>query len=42
MAEIKIRKKRPIWPWIIVALIILAAVIYYFMAYGDPELMAST
>jgi len=28
MAEIKIEKKKPIWPWI-VALLIIGALIYY-------------
>ncbi|WKL48867.1 hypothetical protein Q1W71_03575 [Flavobacterium pectinovorum] len=28
MAEIKIEKKKPIWPWI-VALLIIAGLIYY-------------
>lgn len=29
MAEIKIEKKRPIWPWVLVVLIVLALVIYF-------------
>lgn len=37
MAEIKIEKKSPIWPWILVILIILAA-IYFFWAYNDKDL----
>ncbi|MAB57717.1 MAG: hypothetical protein CL524_09260 [Aequorivita sp.] len=36
MAEIKIEKKKPIWPWILVILIILAA-IYFFWAYSDAD-----
>lgn len=28
MAEIKIEKKKPVWPWI-VAILIIAALIYY-------------
>ena len=32
MAEIKIEKKKPIWPWIAVALIIGALVYYIFVA----------
>ncbi|SDS59441.1 hypothetical protein SAMN04487764_2577 [Gillisia sp. Hel1_33_143] len=31
MAEIKIRKKSPIWPWILLVLIILAALWYFFI-----------
>ena len=31
MAEIKIEKKKPIWPWIIVALIIGALIYYIFV-----------
>ena len=34
MAEIKIEKKKPIWPWILLILIILAA-IYAFWYYND-------
>lgn len=34
MAEIKIEKKKPIWPWILLVLIILLAAFLYFM-YGD-------
>ena len=29
MAEIKIEKKKPIWPWIILGLIILALILYF-------------
>jgi hypothetical protein len=28
MAEIKIEKKKPVWPWV-VALLIIAALLYY-------------
>ncbi|BDU24937.1 MULTISPECIES: hypothetical protein [unclassified Flavobacterium] len=31
MAEIKIEKKKPIWPWIAVVLIIAALVYYIFV-----------
>ncbi len=31
MAEIKIEKKKPIWPWIAVALIIGALIYYIFV-----------
>lgn len=33
MAEIKIEKKKPIWPWIILVLVILA--ILYFLVFAD-------
>ncbi len=36
MAEIKIEKKKPWWPWILVLLIILA-IIAYFMLYSDEK-----
>lgn len=36
MAEIKIRKKSPIWPWILLILIILAA-LWYFFIYLDTN-----
>jgi hypothetical protein len=29
MAEIKIEKKKPVWPWILVLLIVIAAIAYY-------------
>lgn len=35
MAEIKIEKKKPIWPWIILVLVILA--ILYFLVFADDE-----
>lgn len=31
MAEIKIEKKQPIWPWILAALAVLALLTYYFI-----------
>lgn len=34
MAEIKIVKKKPIWPWILLVLIVLLAAILFFL-YGD-------
>lgn len=36
MAEIKVEKKKPIWPWILLILIILAAV-YFFWDYNDKD-----
>lgn len=35
MAEIKIEKKKPIWPWIILALVILA--LLYFFVFADDD-----
>lgn len=35
MAEIKIEKKKPIWPWIILALVILA--LLYFLVFADND-----
>lgn len=37
MAEIKIKKKSPVWPWILLIIIILAALAYYFMVYNDDN-----
>lgn len=37
MAEIKIKKKSPVWPWILVIVIVLAAMAYYFMVYADSD-----
>lgn len=31
MAEIKIEKKKPIWPWILIGLLILAVILYFFV-----------
>ncbi|NND87816.1 MAG: hypothetical protein HKM28_01060 [Flavobacteriaceae bacterium] len=36
MAEIKIEKKKTIWPWVLLALLVLAAIIY-FTAYDDDD-----
>lgn len=40
MAEIKIKKKSPVWPWIIVVVVILTALAlaYYFMVYNRGEI----
>jgi uncharacterized integral membrane protein len=35
MAEIKIEKKKPVWPWIVVGLII--AVLLYFILLSTTE-----
>jgi hypothetical protein len=31
MAEIKIEKKKPIWPWILIGVVILALLLYFFV-----------
>ncbi len=37
MAEIKIEKKTPMWPWILVVLAIIAILIYFFAFHDDGE-----
>lgn len=37
MAEIKIEKKRPIWPWVLVTLLVLALVIYFVYENREDE-----
>ncbi|MFC4389919.1 MULTISPECIES: hypothetical protein [Flavobacterium] len=34
MAEIKIEKKKPLWPWV-VALLLIGAIIYYMFLRND-------
>ncbi|MCR4033888.1 MULTISPECIES: hypothetical protein [Flavobacterium] len=41
MAEIKIEKKRPIWPWI-VAILLIGAFVYYFFLRDDQTQTQST
>lgn len=42
MAEIKIEKKKPIWPWILAALIVLGGLTYLFInKNADDELVAN-
>jgi hypothetical protein len=31
MAEIRVEKKKPVWPWILVAILILLALLYFFV-----------
>ncbi|UJH91998.1 hypothetical protein LZ575_05060 [Antarcticibacterium sp. 1MA-6-2] len=38
MAEIKIEKKKPVWPWILLALIILGIILYFVFADNDNEI----
>lgn len=35
MAEIKIRKKSPVWPWILLLIVIILGVGYYLYYIGD-------
>jgi len=35
MAEIEIEKKNPIWPWILLALLVIAALLYFFVWADD-------
>ena len=35
MAEIKIEKKKPIWPWILLIAIIILGILFYVFAYND-------
>lgn len=37
MAEIKIEKKKPVWPWILLGLIILAVILYFVFADDDTD-----
>ncbi len=42
MAEIKIEKKKPVWPWILLGLVILAVILYFVFAdddYDDDDLL---
>lgn len=42
MAEIKIEKKKPIWPWIIVVLIIAALLYFLFLKNNEATSVNST
>ncbi|HEY1194141.1 hypothetical protein [Flavobacterium sp.] len=37
MAEIKIQKKKPVWPWIVALLLIAALVYYVFLKDNEPR-----
>lgn len=37
MAEIKIEKKQPVWPWILLGIIILAVILYFVFADDDND-----
>lgn len=38
MAEIKIEKKKPIWPWILLGLIILGIILYFLLAGNNDDM----
>lgn len=38
MAEIKIEKKKPIWPWILLGLIILGIILYFVLAGNNDDM----
>lgn len=38
MAEIKIKKKSPVWPYIVVLLIVVAVIVYFFV-YADTAMI---
>lgn len=42
MAEIKIKKKGPIWPWLLLVVIALAAIAYYFLVYNGGLIKEGT
>jgi len=37
MAEIKIEKKKPVWPWILLVIILLAAIAYFIYANSEED-----
>lgn len=37
MTEIKIEKKKPIWPWVLLILIVLGIIAYFVYANGDKD-----
>jgi hypothetical protein len=37
MAEIKIEKKKPMWPWVLVVAIIVGLIIYFLVYNTDQE-----
>lgn len=38
MAEIKITKKKPVWPWILLVVAILAVMAYFYFESNEPVL----
>ncbi|MHA7058895.1 hypothetical protein ACWGOQ_0016845 [Aquimarina sp. M1] len=37
MAEIKIEKKKPVWPWLLLALLLIGALVYFFILSNNEE-----
>ncbi|WP_037315035.1 hypothetical protein [Salegentibacter sp. Hel_I_6] len=37
MAEIKIEKKKPIWPWVILIIILILGILFYVFAYEEDN-----
>ncbi len=38
MAEIKIEKKKPVWPWILLGLILLGVILYFLLADNNDDM----
>ncbi|CAN5258722.1 hypothetical protein BH23BAC2_BH23BAC2_18380 [soil metagenome] len=38
MAEIKIEKKQPVWPWILVGLLILGVILYFLLSDNNDDM----
>ncbi len=39
MAEIKIEKKKPVWPWILLGLVILGVILYFLLSDNNTDTM---
>ncbi|PRX51930.1 hypothetical protein [Salegentibacter salegens] len=37
MAELKVEKKKPVWPWILLIAIIILGILFYVFAYDDTN-----
>ncbi len=42
MAEIKIEKKKPIWPWIVALVLVLGLVYFIFLKDNDMQVQNTT
>ncbi len=42
MAEIKIEKKKPIWPWVVAALLIVTLIYFIFLNDNEVQVQNST